>query len=129
MVKFRITGKAVENKDCANVANYIQENQLLPLCVDWPFDGNVMRTSTSYYEISSNGWTFSMPGKNQLVRFTDLVSEEKLVIVGNKEMDVFFELLEKSIRFHYGLQVQPIALKKFDDFVIYKLMEIDENTL
>lgn len=129
LVKFGVPGKTVKNKDCANIANYIQENQLLPLCVDWPFDGNVMSVSNSYYDFSSNGWTYNMPGRIQIDKFVDLIYEEKLVIVGNVDSSDFFKLMDETVCFHYGVHVRPSVLKKCGNFVIYRLVERNENTV
>lgn len=107
----------------------IQENQFLPLFVDWSFDGKVMNVSNSYYDYSSNGWAYNMPGRIQIEKFTDLVYDEKLVIVGNKDNEKFFKLLEETIYFHYGVHVQPFALKEIGDIVIYKLIEINDGVI
>ena len=128
MLRFKAFAKERNTDKNLNVANYIQENQFLPLFVEWPFDGNVMSVSKDYYDLSSNGWTYNMPGRNQIDKFTDLVYDEKLVIVGNNNNDEFFKLLEETICFHYGVHVQPFVLKEIGDIVIYKLIEINDGT-
>jgi hypothetical protein len=119
----RLDRKESDNPERESLVLFIKENNKRPILLCWPFEGNVMTVSQHYIDYSSNGWTFGMPERIQIERFSDLVDDENLVIVIERERDsLFFSELESSISFHYGIKAKPITLFESENYRIYKLI-------
>ena len=118
------------DEDKEMLVSYIRENGLMPIWGYWSLDCEPFQVSKSYVESISEGWTFNMPGKPLLYRFSDLVDNENVVIVGKR--DSVFDDLEASILFHYGICTEQEVVKIFGNLAIYRITKcqneiIEEN--